>query len=207
MPALGIRSAISLSLKLLTFRWGKIARFALSGVKSTSCWLCAAFFWGVISDIFFRLFFLWYQRDALCTQIFGCEVETVLMLKGGFCLWGRPPLILRDIQAVSPATYEYGGTVPAFRFFSRHEVSESAHSVYFIFLSFFICFFSRNHAVFNPVEFYFPFPFPFLSFLFRRIPESAYPFRLRETDGKSVRSHFALVPLCVLLFVWLFVFS
>ena len=108
MPALGIRPAISLSLKLLTFRWGKIARFALSGVKSTSCWLCAAFFWGGISDIFFRLFFLWYQRDALCTQIFGCEVETVLMLKGGFCLWGRPPLILRDIQAVSPATYEYG---------------------------------------------------------------------------------------------------
>ena len=141
MPALGIRPAISLSLKLLTFRWGKIARFALSGVKSTSCWLCAAFFWGVISDIFFRLFFLWYQRDALCTQIFGCEVETVLMLKGGFCLWDRPPLILRDIQAVSPATYEYGGTVPAFRFFSRHEVSESAHSVHFIFLSFFICFF------------------------------------------------------------------
>ncbi len=205
MPALGIRPAISLSLKLLTFRWGKIARFALSGVKSTGCWLCAAFFWGGISDIFFRLFFLWYQRDALCTQIFGCEVETVLMLKGGFCLWGRPPLILRDIQAVSPATYEYGGTVPAFRFFSRHEVSESAHSVYFIFLSFFICFFSRNHAVFNPVEFYFP--FPFLSFLFRRIPESAYPFRLRETDGKSVRLHFALVPLCVLLFFWLFVFS
>lgn len=72
--------------------------------------LCRVFFGGVISDIFFRLFFLWYQRDALCTQIFGCEVETVLMLKGGFCLWGRPPLILRDIQAVSPATYEYGGT-------------------------------------------------------------------------------------------------
>ena len=83
---------------------------------------------------------------------------------------------------------------PVFRFFSRHEVPESAHSV-----------FSLNHAVFNPVEFYFP--FPFLSFLFRRIPESAYPFRLRETDGKSVRPHFALVPLCVLLFVWLFVFS
>lgn len=94
---------------------------------------------------------------------------------------------------------------PVFRFFSRHEVPESAHSVYFTLLSLFYLFFSLNHAVFNPVEFYFP--FPFLSFLFRRIPESAYPFRLRETDGKSVRPHFALVSLCVLLFVWLFVFS
>ena len=84
--------------------------------------------------------------------------------------------------------------------FSRPEVPESAHSVCFLFY----LFFSRNHAVFNSVEF--NFPFPFLSFLFRRIPESAYPFRLRETDGKSVRPHLALVPLCVLLFVWLFVF-
>lgn len=83
-------------------------------------------------------FFLWYRRDALYAQIFGCDVKTVLMLKGGFCLWGRPPLILRDIQAVSPATYEYGGTVPAFRFFSRHEVPESAHSVCFLFYLFFL---------------------------------------------------------------------
>jgi len=72
------------------------------------------------------------------------------------------------------------------------------------FFPFLSVFFSES-CRFQPVEFYFP--FPFLSFLFRRIPESAYPFRLRETDGKSVWSHFALVPLCVLLFVWLFVFS
>lgn len=71
----------------------------------------------------------------------------------------RPPLILRDIQAVSPATYEYGGTVPAFRFFSRHEVSESAHSVHFIFLSFFICFFLGIMPFSTPLSFIFLFLF------------------------------------------------
>lgn len=206
MPALGIRSAISLSLKLLTFRWGKIARFALSGVKSTSCWLCAAFFLGG-GDFGYIL-----------PAVFSV-VSTWCSLYSNFRLWGRNRSYVkrRFLPLRSPAINftGYSGGISGNIWIWRNSSGfpllfatwgfriRSLRLLYFSFL--FYLFFSRNHTVFNPVEFYFP--FPFLSFLFRRIPESAYPFRLRETDGKSVRLHFALVPLCVLLFFWLFVFS
>ena len=94
---------------------------------------------------------------------------------------------------------------PVFRFFSRHEVPESAHSVYFTLLSLFYLFFSLNHAVFNPVEFYFP--FPFLSFLFRRKRGIGKSHRLepfacgKRTESLSGRT------LLLCLFVYCFSFG
>ena len=167
--------------------------------------LCRVFFWG--GDFGYIL-----------PAVFSV-VSTWCSLYSNFRLWGqnRSYVKRRFLPLRSPAINftGYSGGISGNIWIWRNSSGfpllfatwgfriRSLRLLYFSFL--FYLFFSRNHTVFNPVEFYFP--FPFLSFLFRRIPESAYPFRLRETDGKSVRLHFALVPLCVLLFFWLFVFS